>query len=94
MGLDFDPFLNAQDVAQRYTARRVSRQGGSVRVEVYASWDPKKPADLAVVPELARRGGQWMFVNVRHPPHEKGEKENSLLQVLRELSAERRKPHR
>lgn len=94
VGLDFDPFLNAQDVAKRYTARRVSRQGGSFTVDVYASWDPKKPADLNVVPELARRGGQWTFVNFRYPAHEKGEKESNLLQVLRELRAERRKPQR
>jgi hypothetical protein len=94
VGLDFDPFLNAQDVAKRYTARRVSRQGGSFIVDVYASWDPKKPADVAVVPELARRGGRWTFVNFRYPAHEKGEKESNLLQVLRELRAERRKPHR
>lgn len=93
VGLDFDPFLNAQDVAKRYTARRVSRQGGSFTVDVYASWDPKKPADIAVVPQLARRGGRWTFVNFRYPAHEKGEKESNLLQVLRELRAERRKPH-
>jgi hypothetical protein len=90
VGLDFDPFLNAQDVGERYTAEKVIPQGGRYRVEVYALWDGKKNEKPDVVPELMMKDGQWIFVNFIYG---EGADEN-LLSVLKSLADERRKNHK
>lgn len=86
VGLDGDPFLNAQDFGDRYLVEKVFRQGSTYRAEVYAVVGGKRGDGPAVVPELVPHGRGWMFVNFLYP----GEK-SDLLSVLKQLRAERQK---
>src|SRR2546421_11972724 len=65
-GLDFDPFLNAQDVAQRYTVGRVTHRGSRYFAQVSAIWNGKKESKPAVTPELIFTGGRWVFLNFHY----------------------------
>jgi hypothetical protein len=94
VGLDFDPILNAQDIAQRYTVRKVTLKGGVYRAEVYATWNGKAEKLPAVAPEVILTGRRWTFRNFRYPPHQQGEKESDLLTILKQLRQERAKPKR
>jgi hypothetical protein len=87
VGLDFDPFLNAQDTADRYVTGAVRRRGSSYRVEVYGYWNGKKNAKPDVVPELAYQAGRWTFVNF----HYGTKPSENLLSILKELREERKK---
>lgn len=87
VGLDFDPVLNAQDIAQRYVVGKTSKKNNSVLVEVYGYWNGKKGARPDVVPELVLNKGKWTFVNF-HYTHEAGQKDD-LLSVLKTLRKER-----
>jgi len=84
-GLDFDPFLNTQDVAQKYVAGKVTRIGKRFRAEVSALWNGKKDPKPAVIPELVFERGRWVFVNF----HYNGTA--NLLKILADLRKERRK---
>ena len=62
VGLDFDPFLNSQDPAERYEAGRIVQRGGSYLVEVRGARSGKKSDKPDVVPELTRKNGRWQMV--------------------------------
>lgn len=90
VGLDFDPFLNAQDIGERYVVGKVTPKGDRYRVEVFGIWAGKKNAKADVVPEVMLKEGRWLFVNFIYGD---GEDEN-LLSVLKTLREERQKnPH-
>lgn len=91
VGLDFDPFVNSQDPASRYVAKRVYRVGKSYRVEVHGIVDGKVNAAPDVIPELVPSRGRWTFMNF-HYPAEGTEPNTSLLEVLRVLRESRREP--
>lgn len=93
VGLDFDPFLNAQDTPQRCVVKRVTSKGGSYRAEVHRVESGKTVQDPAVVPELIQRGGQWTFVNFHYPSTDGPRHEDDLLNVLKRLREDRKKPH-
>lgn len=67
VGLDYDPFLNAQDVANKYTVGKVSNTGEKYRADVFSVFDGKKSSKPVVVPELVFRNGNWVFVNFIYP---------------------------
>jgi hypothetical protein len=88
VGLDFDPFLNAQDFAPRYTVGKVTRKGAGYRVEVFGHWNGPAGKKPDVIPELVRQSGRWVFVNF-HYPGEKGEPSDDLLSILKALKKDR-----
>lgn len=67
VGLDGDPFLNAQDFCQSYEVGSARHDPAHVLVEVYGVCDGKKHATPDVLAELAPRGASWIFVDFRYP---------------------------
>src|SRR5215813_2475213 len=86
VGLDFDPFLDSQDPADRYEVKSVSKKGTTYLADVYCKTEGKWSDKPCVVPELEQDNGKWRFVNFDYP--EGGD----LLTVLKDLKAEREKP--
>jgi Protein of unknown function (DUF3828) len=86
VGLDFDPVLGGQDTCPPYKVRKVTIEGDSCRVEVFGTCGGSS-AKPDVVPELANRSGQWVFVNFRYP--QVGATDD-LLTILRKLREERK----
>jgi len=82
VGLDGDPFLNAQDPCERYVARRTVPNGQRFRVEVVGQGGCGQHTRPDVVVEVARANGGWRFENFRYldPP-------DDLLALLRRLPA-------
>jgi hypothetical protein len=102
VGLDFDSFLNAQDVANTYKVGNSTRKGDSYMVEVIGNWGKnnavakgtgKKALEPDVIPELAFRNGAWVFVNF-HYPGGKNPQDKDLLAMLKYLRDERSKHHK
>jgi hypothetical protein len=88
VGLDFDPILNAQNLADRYVVGAVRKVGSSYRVDVYAVLSGRKNRQPDVVPELVRQAGKWTFVNFHYGS---GKDRSDLLSILKELRQERLK---
>ena len=86
VGLDFDPFLNAQDVATKYSVGKITSKNGKWYANVYGTWNGKKNAKPDVVPELTCDQGKWIFTNFDYeePP------KSNLLTVLKSLRDERK----
>jgi len=89
VGLDFDPFLNAQDVSTKYVVGNVVAKKDRYLVDVHSVSNGKKSAKPDVVPEVALTNGKWTFVNFHYGKTEFPENENllSVLKVLRESRA-------
>jgi hypothetical protein len=90
VGLDFDPFLNAQDIAERYFAGKITPKGDHYLVEVFGVWGGQKKSSPDVVPELALENGQWIFTNFHYGKTDIAVNEN-LVSVLQILKKDRRK---
>jgi hypothetical protein len=67
VGLDFDPFLNAQDPCEHYEAGPIAQHGHRFVVQVYGICAGKRHSSPDVLAELERRNGMWVFVNFRYP---------------------------
>lgn len=92
VGLDFDPFFNAQDIAERFTTGRAYPARRGYRVEVFGTWGGKRNRRPDVIPELVRQNGRWVFVNFYYPsPDKPAGPGDNLLDVLRELRQDRSK---
>ncbi len=89
VGLDFDPVLNAQDIAEKYIVGAVRRQGVRFRVDVFGYWNGRKSPRPDVTPEVLRAGSRWVFTNFYYRRDGKQATSN-LLQVLQELKRERK----
>jgi hypothetical protein len=89
VGLDFDPFLNAQDIPDRCIVGKVTSKDNGYSVEVFEVFSGKKEAKPSVIPELEFKNGQWIFTNFVYPG-DKGKSDN-LLSVLKTLAADRAK---
>lgn len=87
--LDFDPFLNSQDPAERYVVGHITPQSQSVLVEVYGISSGKKSDQPDVVAELVLVDGQWVFVNFHYGERNDRESED-LLSLLEEMRESRR----
>jgi hypothetical protein len=89
VGIDFDPYLNAQDTCFPYKAGKVTASGSQYRVELFdsncSSSHPEIPTVIAVV---ERDGASWRFVNFLYPG-EPGKADSDLLSVLKQLAKER-----
>jgi len=90
VGLDFDPFLNAQDVAQRYVVGKVTAKGATFWVGIYGIWNGKKSVKPDVTAEVGCKEGKCFFVNFHYGKTELPQNEN-LLSVLKALKKEREK---
>jgi hypothetical protein len=90
VGLDFDPFLNAQDIAERYFVGKITPKGDHYLVEVFGVWGGQKKSNPDVVPELAFENGQWIFTNFHYGKTDIPVNEN-LVSVLQILKKDRRK---
>jgi hypothetical protein len=86
VGLDFDPFLSAQDPCERYEAGSVVPKGTSYWVEVYGVCSGKRHEKADVVAELIQKDDHCVFVNFHYP------KDRNLLAVLKSLREDREKP--
>ena len=89
VGLDFDPFLNAQDPCDRYEVGTATAQSARYRVDVYGVCSGKRHKKPDVVAEVAHRDGSWVFINFVYPAIH-----SDLLSTLRILRDERRKSSR
>jgi hypothetical protein len=84
VGLDFDPFLNAQDVGLKYTAMRVKQDGDKFLVNVHTTNAAQSNNSviafkLAVIAEVIKKDSGWQFVNFIYPSKDGG---TNLLSVL------------
>lgn len=86
-GLDFDPFLNAQDLCFPYKAGKVTKAGNRYQVEVLDSnCNDPHPESPILIAELERRNGAWVFTNFIYP-----EAKTDLLTLLKGFKEEREK---
>ena len=84
-GLDFDPFLNAQDFDDKYVVGDVTEKDGVYLVSVYGVRNGKKHAKPDVVAELKPVKGSFQFTNFRYA-------DGDLLEILKTLADERAHP--
>ena len=85
MGLDFDPFLNSQDPAERYEVGRISHKGDSYFVDIHGVWSDKRHENPDVMAEVLHKNAHWVFVNFHYP------EDRDLLAVLKSLRDSRQK---
>lgn len=89
VGIDMDPFLNAQDTCFPYKAGKVLPDGHRYRVELFDSNcsdpHPEIPTVIAVVEP---QKGSWVFVNFIYPG-EPGQADDDLLTMLKALKEDR-----
>lgn len=91
VGIDFDPYLNAQDTCFPYKTGKVTQAGGLYRVEVFDSnCDDPHPERPTVIAVVQRRGASWEFVNFIYPG-DAGQAGSDLLSVLKALKDDREK---
>jgi hypothetical protein len=90
VGLDFDPFLNAQDIAERYLVGNVTAKGDHYWVEVFGVWNGQKNSNPDAVPELALENGHWIFTNFHYGKTDIPVNEN-LVSILEVLKKDRQK---
>ena len=86
VGLDVDPFLDAQDPCERYEVGAAHQTGHTYQVEIYGTCDGTRHATPDVVAELAYQHGAWVFVNFHYP---RATGPEDLLGELKQLRAER-----
>jgi hypothetical protein len=89
VGLDWDPFLNAQDPGPKYRVGDTSNHGDCIRVPVSVVFARGRLSPIpSVIVELKKRNDGWMFTNFLSPDGK------DLLTALNRLRKERQKdPH-
>ena len=92
VGLDFDPFVNAQDTPDKCITGSVKQKGQSntYLVDVFAFWQGKKDKKPCCVAEVVRSGDKWAIANIHYPNSDIKENEN-LLSILKVLKKDRQK---
>lgn len=91
VGLDFDPYINAQDWEGKYFVESATVQGSNCRASVWGT-DAGKKREI-VDPELESDKGKWVFVNFHYPGEPDARNEN-LIAVLEGLREDRKHPHK
>jgi hypothetical protein len=86
VGLDFDPFVNAQDPDDKYGVGRVTESDGLYLVEVYGSRKGKREAKPSVTVELKPVKDSFVFTNFRYGS------DGDLVTVLKQLADDRAHP--
>jgi hypothetical protein len=85
VGLDFDPFLAAQDPCERYVAGTPALNGAHYRVNIYGICEGKQHATPDLTAELVAQNGAWVFVNFIYTDG------GDLLAMLKNLADDRKK---
>jgi hypothetical protein len=67
VGLDFDPFLNTQDPAERYEVGKITQKGKHFQAEIYSVQSGERSSKPALNAELSSDSGHWIFVNFHYP---------------------------
>jgi len=67
VGLEGDPFLDAQDPCNRYVATRVVKKDQSFMVDIDGAGDCAERGSEHFVAEVVQRNGRWIFVNFHYP---------------------------
>ncbi|AHG92644.1 hypothetical protein J421_5109 (plasmid) [Gemmatirosa kalamazoonensis] len=80
VGLDGDPFLNAQDPCEHYVVRRARRAGDRFLVDVVGEGGCARHTRADVVVEVMRGASGWRLENFRYP-----DPPTDLLAMLRRL---------
>ena len=86
VGLDFDPFLNAQDPDDKYVVGEVSESGGLYLVSVYGVRKGKRHKKADVVAELKPAKDTFVFTNFRYGD------DGDLVAILKQLADDRANP--
>ena len=86
VGLDFDPFLYAQDMDDKYVVGEVSEKDGLYLVNVYGVRKGKREKEPSVVAELKPAKDSFVFVNFGYGT------DGDLLAMLKEMADERAHP--
>jgi len=86
VGLDFDPFLNAQDPDPKYVVGEATEHEGIYLVSVYGVRDGMPSQKPDVVAELKAAKGSFQFTNFRYGA------DGDLLGILKQLSDDRAHP--
>jgi predicted enzyme related to lactoylglutathione lyase len=86
VGLDFDPFINAQDVCEGMEARAAVQRDTTMDVAVYDTCDWGHPLVPDVIYVLQRSGPRWIVVDIRYAGGQ------SLLEVLAYYAEQRKQP--
>lgn len=91
VGLDFDPYLNAQDIGDKYVVGKVTpKKNGNYWVEVHSIQGGQRNPKPDVTPEVAYRNGKWQFVNFHYGKSDIPVNEN-LISILNVLKKDREK---
>ncbi len=86
VGLDFDPFVNAQDICGPYQARGAVLFDGNMDVVIYNGCGWGHPFVPDVVYVLQRRDDRWLLADIRYPGGP------TLLQMLEYNAEQRNRP--
>ena len=84
VGLDGDPFLDAQDFCERYDVGTARREGTDILVDVYARCSGDTTSTPRIAARVRRNGQGWTFVNFQYP-----QRSSDLLKDLDELRRQR-----
>lgn len=84
VGLDGDPFLDAQDFCERYDVGTARRDGKDILVDVYARCSGDTSSTPRIIARVNRTGSGWIFTNFLYPG-----RGSDLLRDLDELQRER-----
>ena len=91
VGLDFDPYINAQDWDGKYSVQSATVKGSNCKASVWGMDENAKKE--IVVPELELTGGKWVFANF-HYPGQSDPRDENLIDLLTGLRDDRKHPHR
>ncbi len=86
VGLDFDPFLNAQDPDDKYVVGAVTEKDGLYLVNVVGVRKGKREKDVSVVAEVRPEKDGFVFVNFGYGA------DGDLVAVLKQLADDRAHP--
>lgn len=89
VGLGFDPFLNAQDVAQKYEFGKAVLKGSNYWIDVYGLWNGEKSKKPDLTAEINCSAAACQFVDFHY--EEERPQDRSLIQVLKVLKKEKMK---
>jgi hypothetical protein len=83
VGLDFDPFLNTQDPCEQYIVGKASKdKDENYVIEVYGVCSGERSQSPAVLADVVRENGNWVFTNFIYNSRD-------LLSTLKMLQQER-----
>lgn len=85
VGIDFDPFLNAQETYDPYTTCKVTAAGLGFRIEVSHQGACADGKDLGVIAAVEKRKGKWVFTDFYYPG------QGDLFSALAQAKKEREK---